>query len=803
MQPALKKIHIIILILSILYAGIVTWFLSQNSYKYDFENIEEPTSVNFITKLFYHDFEQDGTSEKISIRNMRKNADTFHIKVYKEKDGLIDQWNIRDSILIDKIRFSDVNNDSVDEIIVWSQGRDSLYLSIIDITDTVSTGYTDVFVLRGPTPNPHTFWDIQDLLSLHTNENPNSLFFSINSGHAKSPRGVYQFDLTRKLIVNTFPCNAAITSAALFDINNDGKQELIFGSSATKNFPASAKLSDHHSWLFILSQELDAFFIHQSKTPYGATQFSTKMIKNTPVLYLSNTSKSRETYLFKIDKTINIVDTIYVKGFSPNLHFFTQKGDFYVLFKGWDKSKRIIVDTSFTISDSLFFNAIYETRITTDIDDNKKINFYSTSIKKLIFWDENFERIAAFKHDTDEGLNDISLKRVEGEKLKISINTTKYSYLVELNPSYIYAWLWPLFFLQILLFHSLLFGTHLLINRIRTYVSFFLFTLHDSDNAIILIGHNKKTISVNHKVEETLLLKNRVNRKQYYEDALQERNEICAIIEKCFEKNVPVKEEISFSTSDNNFIGMVTVTPFISYLNFINAYLVEIQDSTKQVVYDRQANWQRNVRRMVHDIKNPLAGVQLKLQTIYLKMLDESPQLAEKLQDEIEVANSEIKRIRNISKDFLKFSDLELIQPEKIYPPDFINECVAAFKAYINQQMSITSSFWDKLPEVFWDKRQIELLLHIIIENAIDAIEGKGEIHIDIKLVQNLNVITEKLIEINISDSGKGIKPELYNKVFEPNFSTKPEGSGMGLVFAKQIVQQHKGSINLLYGSQY
>ena len=278
---------------------------------------------------------------------------------------------------------------------------------------------------------------------------------------------------------------------------------------------------------------------------------------------------------------------------------------------------------------------------------------------------------------------------------------------------------------------------------------------------------------------------------------MQERKEICELIHLALKESRQINETISFSSASSSFIGSITITPLLNISQFGNAYLIEIRDNTEQVLLERQQNWQRNVRRMVHDIKNPLAGVQIKLQTIYLQLMDESPAIADKLQNEIEVANSEIRRIISISKNFSKFTDLAEINLKPVHIENLLSECIDHFKAFVTENLKINLIFMTKYRMAAWDKRQIELLMHILIENAIDALDGKGKITIQVNTLQNLAGMPDQYILIRVEDTGHGITPAQLEKIFEPNYSTKPEGSGMGLLFAKQIVNQHNGKLSV------
>jgi signal transduction histidine kinase len=203
---------------------------------------------------------------------------------------------------------------------------------------------------------------------------------------------------------------------------------------------------------------------------------------------------------------------------------------------------------------------------------------------------------------------------------------------------------------------------------------------------------------------------------------------------------------------------------------------------------------------MVHDIKTPLGGVQIKLQTIYLRLSEQYPQAADDLQEDMEEANKEIKRILNISKDFLKFSDLDAPQIRPVNLRRFIDRISLYYISFQNDSIVIEVKINNNLPNtIYIDERQIELLMHILIENAIDAVKGKGLIQIVIN--SQFAKINSENISVKIIDNGPGIGKEDRQKIFEPHFSTKREGTGMGLVFAKHIVQQHGGTIDVYHNN--
>ena len=89
------------------------------------------------------------------------------------------------------------------------------------------------------------------------------------------------------------------------------------------------------------------------------------------------------------------------------------------------------------------------------------------------------------------------------------------------------------------------------------------------------------------------------------------------------------------------------------------------------------------------------------------------------------------------------------------------------------------------------------MALHIVIENSIDALKGKGLIKISVNMAQYLNNVYQDFVEIEIADSGTGIDAKIKDKIFEPYFTTKKDGTGMGLAIARKIIEDHNGEISI------
>lgn len=187
--------------------------------------------------------------------------------------------------------------------------------------------------------------------------------------------------------------------------------------------------------------------------------------------------------------------------------------------------------------------------------------------------------------------------------------------------------------------------------------------------------------------------------------------------------------------------------------------------------------------RIAHDLKNPLTIMQT-----YAEML--SPEILLKFDSKdkekwLRLQNS-IFDMRRIIEDVLDFARTSEIKKK---PESLLN----IFKLAMNHVTSfhgITINLPERDFVIHCDARKLEGVFSNLINNAVQALNGQGEI----------NIITNsdsKFLTIVITDSGPGISDENLHKIFEPMFTTKTTGTGLGLVICKSIIEQHGGTISV------
>ena len=189
---------------------------------------------------------------------------------------------------------------------------------------------------------------------------------------------------------------------------------------------------------------------------------------------------------------------------------------------------------------------------------------------------------------------------------------------------------------------------------------------------------------------------------------------------------------------------------------------------------------------LAHEIRNPLAGIAGVIEIIGRDLPSTSPARAV-----VKDVRQEIAQINHILND--------LLQTARPHPPEIrksdLNTTVEhavmlARQQALSKPIEIVLTKSSDLPEIEHDSDQIHQVLLNLLLNSIQAIDGKGTIEVKLKLQGSLAAIV-------VADSGRGISPEHLPNIFRPFYTTKGDGTGLGLSLARRIVEEHHGRIEV------
>ncbi len=203
----------------------------------------------------------------------------------------------------------------------------------------------------------------------------------------------------------------------------------------------------------------------------------------------------------------------------------------------------------------------------------------------------------------------------------------------------------------------------------------------------------------------------------------------------------------------------------------------------------RMAAWREVARRIAHEVKNPLTPITLSAQRLKRKY---SEQLNEPIFDECtRTIIDHVDLIRNLVNEFSSFARFPSADPKPCQLPPIIEETVALYREG-HPQVKFDIKNTSDIPRLNLDRQQIKQALINLVDNAIGALKGTG--HISFTLSHDPIL---KRIRIEVADDGPGIADADKTRLFEPNFSTKKAGMGLGLTIVTTIIADHGGVISV------
>jgi nitrogen fixation/metabolism regulation signal transduction histidine kinase len=205
--------------------------------------------------------------------------------------------------------------------------------------------------------------------------------------------------------------------------------------------------------------------------------------------------------------------------------------------------------------------------------------------------------------------------------------------------------------------------------------------------------------------------------------------------------------------------------------------------------------WADMARQVAHDIKNPLTPIQLSAEHARRVNIDRGRPLSPVLDDCVNAILGQVKLLRQISSEFSSFASSPTPRPEPTDISALIDEVVEPYRTALTGRITVDVQSSGNLPTISIDRTLFSRALTNVIENAIHAMPGGGSLTIATTLEPDR---ADSSVVVRITDTGIGMGPEDIAHIFEPYFSTKATGTGLGLTIAKRNVELNGGTIEVM-----
>ena len=215
-----------------------------------------------------------------------------------------------------------------------------------------------------------------------------------------------------------------------------------------------------------------------------------------------------------------------------------------------------------------------------------------------------------------------------------------------------------------------------------------------------------------------------------------------------------------------------------------NLMVEELEGNVKRLASaERETAWKEMAQQVAHEIKNPLTPMKLRLQYLrqqYSSMSEEEQ--TEAIHSLTENLVAQIDTLTNIANEFSNFARLKVSRPEALEVVGLVKGQLVIHSATTNAKVMFQSTFQKQL--IYFDKDHLIRVFNNLMRNALQAIDDSEGV-ITIRLAKQ-----DDKIRLSIQDNGTGIPSDIREKVFEPNFTTKSSGMGLGLAMVKRMIEQ-------------
>jgi len=257
-----------------------------------------------------------------------------------------------------------------------------------------------------------------------------------------------------------------------------------------------------------------------------------------------------------------------------------------------------------------------------------------------------------------------------------------------------------------------------------------------------------------------------------------------------------VTREIEVTYPEHRFISVYAVPLVESDNKGVLVILRDVSNERKQeasALEEERSNAVKNLAAGVaHEIGNPLNALNIHLQLLERELAALSDESVRRpLQELAEVARKEVERLDIISTQFLRAlrPSKPVLLPE--VPTEVLEETLKLLKTeFANRHIEVSVDLPEAIPSVKLDRQQIKQVFFNLIKNAVDVMPDGGNLKIAFG-------VGDAFVDISFLDTGCGIATEELGHVFDPYYTTKTNGTGLGLMIVRRIVEDHGGEIEV------
>jgi two-component system, NtrC family, sensor histidine kinase HydH len=215
------------------------------------------------------------------------------------------------------------------------------------------------------------------------------------------------------------------------------------------------------------------------------------------------------------------------------------------------------------------------------------------------------------------------------------------------------------------------------------------------------------------------------------------------------------------------------------------------QDESQLLAVEKHGLLGRLLGRLAHEIRNPLSSLDIHVQLLEEDLAALAPEARKPLDPRLEIIHGELHRLESIVERFLRLAGPSALDLEPVEISRILTHVCGLLRAEAStRQIEITTQIENDLPLVTADPVRLTQALMNLVINAVQAVEKNGRVQVGASRSASGDALV-----LRVQDDGPGIPASKLEEIFDPYFTTKPEGIGLGLWIARQIAVAHGGTL--------
>ena len=321
-------------------------------------------------------------------------------------------------------------------------------------------------------------------------------------------------------------------------------------------------------------------------------------------------------------------------------------------------------------------------------------------------------------------------------------------------------------------------------------------TLENLDEGVIFIDPNDKVTMCNRGIEKAWKVKREdIINKSVKDGQIPYVGGVASNITESFRKRIETSQHQEIKVEDG-FIYNTYSAVFDHNGKYWGTVLTshditERKELEHQLLHsERLATIGEMSAKVAHEIRNPLSSISLNTELLYDEISNDNGERKSDAENLIQSILNEVDTLTAISDEYLQFARFPKLETR----PASINEVLIELTKFFNKEIvqrciSLKENYASDLPQILLDTKQIKQAFLNILKNSFESMPEGGELSITTRL-------KDENVEVIINDTGSGINRSDIRRVFDPFYSTKVKGTGLGLALTMKTVEGHGGDIN-------